>query len=90
MLVRWLIKAIDARNRAVSATLQRVARRAMLTALSIVVWLTVVGFALAAFTVWLSSILGVTAACGVVASVLAALGLCLRLALARSRGITRP
>ena len=90
MLVRWLIKANDARKRAVSTILQRVARRAMLTALSIVVWLTVVGFALAAFTVWLSSILGVTAACGVVASVLAALGLCLRRALALSRGITRP
>ena len=82
MPARWLIAAIDvaARRLRIVAILRRATRRAMLIALSILLWLVAVGFALAALTIWLSLGVGVVAACGIVAGACAVVGLGLQLA----------
>jgi hypothetical protein len=68
-MLRWLISAVGLA--ALREELQRLARRAALSAVAIVLWLIVVGFALAAFTVWLASVVGVIWALLIVAGAFA-------------------
>ena len=84
MLLRWLISTIGvaALKGEISTIVKRAGRRALLAAIALLLWLTAFGFALATFVAWLSMELGTIAACGIVAAVLAVVGLVIQVALA--------
>jgi hypothetical protein len=77
VILRWLISAIGfaALKGEVSSVARRVGNRALLVALLALLWVTAFGLALAALTVWLSALVGVAAACGIVATGVALVGL---------------
>jgi hypothetical protein len=79
-MLRWLVSAIGLA--ALREELQRAARRAALSAVAIVLWLVVFGFALAAFTVWLASIVGVIWALLIVAGVFALIAIVIHIIVA--------
>ena len=84
-LLRWLIQATSLA--ALKGEAQAMARsagiRAMLKAAAVVLWLLVAGFLLAAFTIWLSGIVGPIPACAIVAAAFALTALVLQLIGAR-------
>lgn len=84
-LLRWMIQAasLAALRGEVAAIARRTSRRAMLTAIAVLLWALVAGFLLAAFVVWLSGVLGPIWACAIVAAAFAAVALVLHLVAAR-------
>jgi hypothetical protein len=80
MLLRWLISTIG--FAALKDELRRTARRAMFAAIAIVLWVVALGFAIAALTAWLSTLVGPIAACGIIAGVFAVIALIIQVSLA--------
>lgn len=77
----------------VSAVAERAGKRAGLYVLAGVLWLTALGFLVAALTIWLASRFGGIAACAILAAALAALGLIVQVVLmmgARRKPTPRP
>jgi hypothetical protein len=83
MLLRWLISAIG--FAALKDEIRRITRRAILATLAIVLWLIALGFGLAALTVWLATVLGPIAACGIIAGVFVVIALIIQIGLAVSK-----
>ncbi len=91
MILRWLISAIG--FAALKEEIRRVARRAILSTVAIVLWLIALGFLLAAFTVWLASVVGPIIACAIIAGVFIVVALVIQISLAvtkRRRAATAP
>ena len=86
MLLRRLISAIGlaALKGEVSAIVQRATRRALLMTIVLLLWLAAFGFTIAALAVWLSAELGPIAACGIIATGFAVVGLAIQVSLALS------
>jgi hypothetical protein len=86
MVLRWLISAIGfaALKGEATSMARRAGRRAVIIALLVLVWVTALGFALAALAVWLSAMLGAAAACAVIAGGLAVVGLVAQVSLVLS------
>jgi hypothetical protein len=91
MLLRWLVSAVGlaALKGEASAIARRVTIRASLTALGAVLWLTALGFAVAALAVLLSAELGVIPACAIIAGGLAVVGLAILVGLRLGAGRRR-
>ena len=83
MILRWLISAIGfaAVKGEASSAAHRFGNRALLFALLALLWATAFGLALATLTVWLSSLVGVAAACGIAAAGVAIAGLIVQVAM---------
>ena len=83
MILRWLISAIGlAALKSEASTLARnVGRRAAVVVLLAAIWVAAIGFALGSLAVWLSHEFGVVAACGIIATGLAVIGLGVQLAM---------
>ena len=91
MLLRWLISAIG--FAALKDEIRRVTRRAILATVAIVLWLIALGFGLAALTVWLATIVGPIAACGIIAGAFVVIALIIQISLAvtkRKRAAAAP
>ncbi len=92
MILRWLISAIG--FAALREEIRRTARRAILATAAIVLWLIALGFALAAFTVWLATVVGVIWALLIVAAVFAVVAIAIQISLAvtarRRQPVTTP
>ncbi|MEJ0011068.1 MAG: hypothetical protein WDM94_00305 [Bauldia sp.] len=91
MILRWLISAIG--FAALKEEIRRATRRAILATVAIVLWLIALGFLLAAFTVWLASVVGPIIACAIIAGVFIVIALIIQISLAltkRNRQATAP
>jgi hypothetical protein len=78
---QWLTAAAGVEGLKSEATTlaRRIVRRAMLTGLVGLLWLVAGGFAVAGFSVWLAGLVGIVAACAIVAAILAAAALAIQL-----------
>jgi hypothetical protein len=83
MILRWLISAIG--FAALREEIRRTTRRAILATVAIVLWLVALGFGLAALTVWLATLVGPIAGCGIIAGVLVVIALIIQISLAVSK-----
>lgn len=83
MILRWLISAIG--FAALKDEIRRATRRAILATVAIVLWLMALGFGLAALTVWLASLWGPIAACGIVAGVFVVAAVVIQISLAATK-----
>lgn len=64
-----------------AAAAQRAGKRTALYVLAVILWVTALGFLVAALTIWLAGKLGAVAACVIVAAALAVIGLAVQLGL---------
>jgi hypothetical protein len=91
-MLRWLISTIGLA--ALREQFHRAVQRAVLTAVTVVLWLVVLGFALAAFTVWLAGVVGVIWALLIVAAVFALIAIVIHIVIAltarRREPVTAP
>ena len=87
MLLRWLISTIGlaALKGEVSAMASRAAQRSFLHVIAFLLFLLAFGFGLAAFTVWLSGVVGVIWACAIVAGIFAVIGIGIQIGLAMTK-----
>ena len=78
---QWLTAVAGVANlrQAASSLARRIVRRAMLMGLVGLLWLAAVGFAVACLTIWLAGLVGMIAACGILAAILAAAALAIQL-----------
>lgn len=83
-MFRWLASSIGLAvvKGELSALVQRAARRGALYLAVLLLWLLAFGFALAAFTVWLATVIGPIWACAAVAAFFAVIGLVVQVSLA--------
>lgn len=82
-MFRWVVSSIGLAvlKGEVSAMAQRAARRGALYAVMLILWLFALGFALLAFTVWLSTVVGVIWACVILAGIFALLAVVMQVSL---------
>src|SRR5438105_3796774 len=92
MILRWLISALGfaALKGETASIAHRIGRSVMLYAILAILWLTALGFALAAFAIWLAGQLGAPAACAIIAAALAVIGLAIQVAMALSSRRRKP